>query len=99
MNTTLSSVQPVVATIVGATPKGVILSKQTLYEELATVDEAIAALEDRRTNIVNRIDSASSESGSSKVLQFPGLVTVKRSPRRSTTDWPRVSKAKSPDKS
>ena len=67
------------------------MKKRTLYQELEIVDAALAELEERRTNIINRIDNATSERGSSKILQFPGRVIVKRSSRRSNADWPRGS--------
>ena len=75
------------------------MKKRTLYEELAIVDGALAELEERRTNIVNRIDAGNSrERGSSKVLSFPNRVAVISSPRGFDDDWPKGSKAKALDK-
>jgi hypothetical protein len=71
------------------------LKKRTLYEELEIIDEALAELEERRTNLVNRIESSISKCGSSNVLSFPNRVTVRRL-LRGSTDWPQGSKAKSP---
>jgi hypothetical protein len=96
-----NSVQPtmVLTSFAGVPPTGVFLSKRTLYEELAIVDEALATLEERRTNIVNRIDACNSPGrDSSRVLQFPYRVTVTRPPRSPAGGRPKGSKAKSPKK-
>jgi hypothetical protein len=56
------------------------VTQRTLHEELATVDEALAALEERRTNIVHRIGACNSLGRDfSKILKFPYRVTVTRS--------------------
>jgi hypothetical protein len=71
------------------------VTQRTLHEELATVDEALAALEERRTNIVNRIGACNSLGrDSSKILQFPYRVTVTRSSRGPAGDRRKGSKAK-----
>ncbi len=71
------------------------MTQRTLHEELATVDEALAALEERRTNIVNRICACNSLGrDSSKILQFPYGVTVTRSSRGPEGDRRKGSKAK-----
>jgi hypothetical protein len=71
------------------------VTQRTLHEELATVDEALAALEERRTNIVNRIGACNSLGrDSSKILQFPYRVTVTRSATAPVADRSNGSKAK-----
>lgn len=75
------------------------MTQRTLHEELATVDEALAALEERRTNIVNRIGACNSLGrDSSKILQFPYRVTVTRSARGPAGGRTKGSKAKPSDK-
>ena len=64
------------------------LKKQTLHEELAIVDEALAALEERRTNIVHRMMAQiSPDTGSSNLLPFPKPTRITVRPTRSL-EWP-----------
>jgi hypothetical protein len=75
------------------------MNSKKLHDQLEMIDGAIAELEERRTELINRInDFNSRKRGSSKVLQFSSRVTVKRSPRGSDDDWPKGLDAKSPDK-
>jgi hypothetical protein len=75
------------------------VTQRTSHEELATVDEALAELEERRTNIVNRIVAGNSLGrDSSKILQFPYRVTVTRSSGGPAGDRTKGSKAKPSDK-
>jgi hypothetical protein len=63
------------------------------------VDESLAELEQRRINIINRIDaSASSGRDASKILQFPYQVTETSSSRGRVGGRPKGSKAKPPAK-
>jgi hypothetical protein len=75
------------------------MNTKKMHHELEMIDGAIAELEERRTELINRIDNFNSRKrGSSRVLQFPSRVTVKRAPRGSATDWPRGSKVSLTDK-
>jgi hypothetical protein len=75
------------------------MNSKKMHDQLEMIDGAIAELEERRTELINRIDNFNSRKrGSSRVLQFSSRVTVKRAPRGSATDWPRGSEASSPDK-
>jgi hypothetical protein len=75
------------------------MSSKNMNHELEMIDGAIAELEDRRTELIHQIDNINSRKrGSSRVLQFPSRVTVRRSPRDSDDDWPKRLNAKSPDK-
>jgi hypothetical protein len=74
----------------------------TLDDELNVLDETIAELEGRRTELINRItnrvsDRASSGRGSSNVLDFPTRIRVSKSPIESADDWPVRTKPKSQD--
>jgi hypothetical protein len=71
------------------------VTQRTLHEELTTVDEALTALEERRTNIVNRIVAGNSLGRDrSKILQFPYQITVTRSARGPAGDRSKGPKAK-----
>ena len=69
------------------------MNSKKMHHELEMIDGAIGELEERRTELINRIDNSNSTERGSKVLQFPSRVTVKRSPRGSATDWPRGLKS------
>jgi hypothetical protein len=72
---------------------------KSLTEELEIIDQTMAELDDRRTTIINRLaDSSDRHNLPSNVLQFPGRVSVRRSPRGAAVDWPLGSKAVPTDK-
>ena len=55
---------------------------KSLNDQLKEIDEAISALEDRRTCIIHRMDTTIvTPDGSGKVIQFPAWnrVTVRKS--------------------
>ena len=74
------------------------MNTKKMHHELETIDGAIAELEERRAELINRIHNSNSTERGSRVLQFPSRVTVKRAPRGSATDWPRGSKVSLTDK-
>ena len=59
---------------------------KNLAEELEIIDQTMAELDDRRTEIINRISDR--HDLPSNVLQFPGQVQVRRSYRGASDDWP-----------
>lgn len=66
------------------------MSAYKLQDELDMIDEAIAKLEDRRTNIIAQMNRTSlHKQDPSKVLTFPGRVTVTRysSNRKRPEPW------------
>jgi hypothetical protein len=76
----------------------------TLNDELNVLDETIAELEGRRTELINRIanrvsDRGSLGRGSSNVLDFPNRIRVSKSPIESADDWPAQFKPKLHDPS
>jgi hypothetical protein len=51
-----------------------------LNDELQVIDETIAVLENRRTEIVNQMESLSANrysGGPSKVIQFPSITLIR----------------------
>jgi hypothetical protein len=65
------------------------MTMKSLTEELEIIDQTMAELDDRRAAIINRMaDSSDRHNLPSNVLQFPGRVTVRRSPKGSSGDWP-----------
>jgi hypothetical protein len=74
------------------------MSNKKLHHELETLDAAIAELEACRTELINRMSSSSRNPGFTKILHFPDSVSVRRSPRGSTTRWPKGSEVKPPGK-
>jgi hypothetical protein len=65
----------------------------TLDDELHVIDETIAELEGRRTELICRITNRVNDRGSSKVLEFPNRIRVSESPIESADDWPGTVKA------
>jgi hypothetical protein len=74
------------------------MNNKKMHDQLEMLDEAIAELEGCRTELINRMSSSSCDHGLAKILHFPGSVSVRRSPRGSTTRWPKGSEAKPPGK-
>jgi hypothetical protein len=66
------------------------MSNRKLHQELKKIDEALAVLEERRTNIINRLSSPASLSRiAAKILNFPNKITVTDTPPDSADLWPR----------
>jgi hypothetical protein len=70
-----------------------------LTEELEIIDQTMAELDDRRVVIVRRIvDATERHDLLTNVLQFPGRISVRRSPCDAGADWPGGSKVAPTDK-
>jgi hypothetical protein len=75
-----------------------LLSLWNLHEELSKIDQELAQLEERRSQIINRMSGLDTpKGGPSNVIHFPTCITVRDSPTESADDWPRRSKPKSSD--
>jgi len=48
----------------------------TLNDELAVIDETIAELEDRRTEIIHRLEVSARATAAGNLLQFPNRPAV-----------------------
>lgn len=55
------------------------MTTKNLNEQLDRIDQAMANLDDRRSALIHRIsNSASRNHNSSKVIEFPTRITVRR---------------------
>jgi hypothetical protein len=59
------------------------MDSRKMHHQLEMIDGALAELEERRTELVNRINNSNSLERGSKVLQFPGRIAVQKSAKNS----------------
>jgi hypothetical protein len=73
-------------------------SVRNLHEELKKIDQELSKLEERRTEIINRMSGLNRPTrGSSTVLYFPNGITISESPINCAEKWPIRPETKSTD--